>query len=193
MRRTAVLAIGLLMSVIGAGCGSDDEPAAAGTPKATPTATASPEGRFPVAYKVPVKVMPRMDEGDALTTIREEGEVIAATDFDILTGFILADWLRRRDIEVDDPAVLAPTVRGVLEKQDDYLLIVSKDPEVADALEDLRPNKRRLAAFYNGYGGGEDEPFPQAGEAMLDWLRIFRLASRAGDEDHVVIIPDEAG
>jgi hypothetical protein len=68
-------------------------------------------------------------------------------------------------------------------------MIVSADPAVADALDDLHPKKRRLAAFYNRWA---KDRVPQAGDAMLDWLRVFRLAVRAGGEGHVIIIPDVA-
>jgi hypothetical protein len=169
------------------GCGGGEKPTAA----ATATATATPEGRFAVAYKVAIHVVRRLDEGRADKLIREEGEVIARSDFDLITSTILADWLSKRGIEVEDPGVLTPTYRSVYKKQGIYLMIVSADPAVADALDELHPKKRRLAAFYNHWGG-ETDRVPQAGDAMLDWLRVFKLAVRAGGEGHVIIIPDVA-
>jgi hypothetical protein len=50
----------------------------------------------------------------------------------------------------------------------------------AEKLDELKPSKRRLAAVYD---------VPSGGEAMLDFLRIFRLAGREGDGRNVVIIP----
>lgn len=75
---------------------------------------------------------------------------------------------------------------SVEKKQDLYLLIMTTDDQVADALDELEPNKRRLAAVYNRWS---QKRVPAAGDAMVDWLRIFRLAVREGDQRNVVIIP----
>jgi hypothetical protein len=182
------IAIAVCAALVAGGCGSEEKRVAAAT--ATPTATATPEGRFPVAYRVPIPVVRKLDEGDAGKLIREEGELIARSDYDTITNYVLAEWLQKRGIEVEDPGVLGPTVSNVYDEQSRYLMIISQDPKVADALDELRPSKRRLAAFYNNYGGAEQEPYAQAGEAMLDRLRIFRIAARAGDERHVVILPE---
>jgi hypothetical protein len=46
--------------------------------------------------------------------------------------------------------------------------------------------QRELRAFYERFTG---EQSAEAGEAMLDWLRVFRVALRNADPEHVVIIP----
>ena len=75
---------------------------------------------------------------------------------------------------------------SVEKKQHLYLMIMTTDDEVADALDELQPSKRRLAAVYNRWS---QEQIPGAGDAMVEWLRIFRLAVREGDQRNVVIIP----
>jgi hypothetical protein len=174
-------AVAFLIVLVAAGCGGDDEPAAsAETP--TPTPTATPDGRFEAAFKLPRDVARRLHKGDAYELIREKGEVIARTDFDHGTIYQLADWLSKRGIAVEEPGDLERMWLSVERRQDLYLMIMTTDDRVADALDELRPSKRRLAAVYK-------TPVPRGGEAMADWLRIFRLAVRAGDQRNVVVIP----
>jgi hypothetical protein len=182
VRWTLALVIGLLV----AGCGGGEEQAAAERETPTATATGTPEGRFEIAYKVPMSVARRLHKGEAYKLIREKGEVIARSDFDESTGYVLAAWLERRGIAIEDPGALTNMWLSVEKKQHLYLQIITADGAVADALDDLQPSKRRLAAAYNRRS---QKRVPGAGEAMVDWLRIFRLAVREGDERNVVIIP----
>jgi hypothetical protein len=174
------LAIVVLLSA--AGCGEGDEqPAARSTATPTLSATATPEGRFEVAYKVPREVARRLHKDrQAYELLREEGEVIARSDYDITTSISLADWLRKRGIEVEKPAELTRMWLSVDKQQSLYLMIMTTDDQVAEKLEELKPSKRRLAAVHD---------VPSGGEAMLDFLRIFRLGVREGDGRNVVIIP----
>jgi hypothetical protein len=176
VRWALAIAIGLLA----AGCGEGDEPTARAT------ATATPEGRFEIAYKLPRDVARRLHEGRAYELIHEQGEVIARSDFGEETSYPLADWLSRQGIEVEEPGELTPMWLSVEKQQHLYLMIMTTDDRVGDALDELEPSKRRLAAVYNRWS---HERVPAAGEAMVDWLRIFRLAVREGDQRHVVIIP----
>jgi hypothetical protein len=63
---------------------------------------------------------------------------------------------------------------------------MTTDDNVSDALDELRPSKRRLAAVDKFR---TQTQVPDAGEAMVEWLRIFRLAVREGDQRNVVVIP----
>jgi hypothetical protein len=179
-------ALAIVIGLFAVGCGGgDDEPTARTTPE--PTATATPEGRFEVAYKLPRDIAQRLHKGRAQELILEEGEVIARSDFDAGTSYPLRDWLENRGIEVEDPGKLTPMWLSVEKNQSLYLMIMTTDDRVADALDELQPSKRRLAAVYNRWSR---KRVPDGGEAMADWLRIFRLAVRAGDRRNVVIIPD---
>jgi hypothetical protein len=170
----------IVILLLAAGCGEGDEqPAARST--ATPTATATPEGRFEVAYKVPREVARRLHKDrQAYELLREEGEVIARSDYDITTSISLAHWLRNRGIEVEKPAELTRMWLSVDKQQSLYLMILTTHDRVAEKLDELKPSKRRLAAVYD---------VPSGGEAMLDFLRILRLGVREGDGRNVVIIP----
>jgi hypothetical protein len=178
-------ALAIVIGLFAGGCGGGDEPTARAT--ATPTATATPEGRFEIAYKLPRNVAQRLHKGNAYELIHEEGEVIAWSDFGEETSYPLTDWLRKRGIEVEDPGELTPMWLSVYKKQHLYLLIMTTDDQVADALDELELNERRLAAVYNRWSS--QKRVPGAGDAMVDWLRIFRLAVREGDQRNLVIIP----
>jgi hypothetical protein len=52
---------------------------------------------------------------------------------------------------------------SVEKKQDLYLLIMTTDDQVADALDELEPSKRRLAAVYNRWS---QKRVPGAGDAI---------------------------
>jgi hypothetical protein len=179
-------ALAVAIGLFAAGCGEGGEPAARADATPTPTATATPEGRFDIAYKLPRDVARELHEGDAYELLDEKGEVIARSDFDDTTFYPLVEWLEKRGIDIEDPGELTPVWRSVEAEQDLYLVVVTTDSSVADALDDLRPGKRRLAAVYNRW---TEERFPAAGEARADWLRIIRLAVREGDRRNVVIIP----
>jgi hypothetical protein len=179
MRWALAFLIGLL--VAGCGGGENDEPAARETATPTPTATATPEGRLQVAYKLPREVARRLHEHrNAYEVIREEGEVIASSDFDITTSYDVADWLRKQGIEVEDPGELTRMWLNVDEQQSLSLMIMTTDGKTADALEELPPSRRKLPAVND---------VPSGGDAMLDFLRIFRLAVSEGDRRNVVVIP----
>ena len=112
--------------------------------------------------------------------------MIARSDYDVGTAYPLATWLEKRGIKVEDPGGLTPMWLSVEKQQSLYLWIMTTDDRVAEELDELQPSRRRLAAVYNRWS---EKRVPDGGEAMADWLRVFRLAVRAGDERNVVIIP----
>lgn len=181
-------ALAIVILLLVAGCGEgDEEPSASATETPTPTATATPEGRFEVAYKVPREVARRLHKDrQAYELLREEGEVIAQSDFDITTSYTLADWLEKRGIVVEEPGDLTRMWLSVEKQQSLYLMIMTTDDQVAEQLDELKPSKRQMAAVYKRWA---ETSVPQGGEALLDFLRIFRLAVREGDQRNVVIIP----
>ena len=177
--------LAVVIALVAVGCGEKDEPTASATP--TLTASATPEGRFESAWKVPRDVAKRLHkERDAYELIREEGELIASSDFDGGPSYPLANWLDKQEIQVEDPSEFVRAFRTVYEQQDLYLMFMTTDGKVAESLDELKPSKRELAAVYNRWA---KEKVPDGGEAMADWLRIFKLAVREGDQQNVVIIP----
>ena len=180
-------ALTVVIALVAVGCGEEDEPTASATPTPTPTASATPEGRFETAWKVPRDVAKRLHkERNAHELIREEGELIASSDFDGGPSYPLAEWLDKQGIKVEDPSEFVKAFRAVYEQQDLYLMFMTTDAKVAESLDELEPSKRELATVYNRWA---KEKVPDGGEAMADWLRIFKLAVREGDQQNVVIIP----
>ena len=74
------------------------------------------------------------------------------------------------------------TSRLASEQELDVIVVTG---EHAEALRRLRPRERALRRYFDRF---TEDGYPQAGEAMLDWLRVFRRATSNADVDHVVVI-----
>lgn len=66
-------------------------------------------------------------------------------------------------------------------EQEMYVIIVTR--EHADVLRRLRSSERELSRYFDRF---TQDGYPDAGEARLDWLRVFRQAASNADKDDVL-------
>jgi hypothetical protein len=78
-------------------------------------------------------------------------------------------------------------VERVANEQELTLLVVTGEHRrYAEVFARLDPTERELRSFYERFS---QQTVDDAGQAMLAWLRVFRLALANADARHVVIIP----
>lgn len=103
------------------------------------------------------------------------------------TAVVLSEWLDDRGVRLDVPMALRSVVQRVASEQQLSLLIISwEHRRYADALAQIHPTGRELQSFHDRFTQDEST---EAGQAMLFWLRVFRLAIGKADAKHVVVIP----
>jgi hypothetical protein len=187
-RRVEAVVISLLVASAAAGCGRGEEPASKSQRPATPIpATTSGASAFPVAYQLRKSATLELAGADAWRVIERNGRVVAKSEWNAYTAVVLSEWLEDRGVRLEVPRDLRSVVRRVASEQELSLLIVSSEHRrYADALAQLRPTARELRSFYEHFTADEST---DAGQAMLDWLRVFRLAIGNADADHLVVIP----
>jgi hypothetical protein len=172
------LGAALLVALTAIGCGSDSEPRS----RVAPTSTATP--RYPVAYRITEAVARRLPEGDALAMIERSGQVIAETEWEDYTALVISAWLEEaHDIKLEAPEFREMTSRLASEQE---LSVIVVSGEHADALRRLHPREHTLRRYFDRF---TEDGYPEAGEAMVDWLRVFRRATSSADAGHVVAIP----
>jgi hypothetical protein len=188
MGRVGCALVTLILAVPAGGCDRDSAPSSEARPPATPTATPKRESAAsPVAYRLKTTAARALAGTQAARVIERRGRVVARSTWDGYQAVVLSEWLQRRHVRLGVPRDLRSVVRRVAGEQELSLLVVaSEHRRYADALAALHPSERELRAFYERFSG---EQSAEAGEAMLDWLRVFRVALRNADLDHVVIIP----
>jgi hypothetical protein len=177
------LALASLLAFSTTACGSSDGVPAA--PRATATAAAPTS--YPVAYRLARDAVRRLPDTDAWKEI-ERSRVVASSEWEKpYAALVLSEWLHGRRIDLREPRELRPALERLANEQELSLLILTAEHRRhAKALAKLHPTSRELRAFYEDFS---EEDSPQAGEAMLDWLRVFRLAVANADARHVVVIP----
>jgi hypothetical protein len=187
VRRLVTLAI--VLQALAAGCANGDEPATTtrATPTPTPTATAQPT-RYPVAYRLRMETALDLARTDAWRVIEREGRIVSRSESDDgYAAVVLAEWLDGQGVRLDVPRALRPVVERLAAEQELTLLVIGPEHRRhARALTRLRPTERELRSFYERFG---EERSPDAGQAMLAWLRVFRRALDSADAAHVVVIP----
>jgi hypothetical protein len=178
------LAIASLLASATTACASPgDAPVAA--PRATPT-PARPTS-YPVAYRLSRGAVRTLPETDAWKEI-DRSHVVASSEWQKpYPALVLVDWLHDQRIDLGEPRELRPVLERLAHEQELSLLILTAEHRrYAKALAKLHPSRRELRTFYEDFS---EEDWPQAGEAMLDWLRVVRLAVANADARHVVVIP----
>jgi hypothetical protein len=126
----------------------------------------------------------RLATTDADPVIEREGHVVAETEWEDYTALVLSSWLEHEHgIALDAPEYRAVTSR--LAGEHELLLIVLTRAH-ADALRRVRPSERELRTYFTRF---TEDGYPEAGAAMLDWLRVFRRAATSADAHDVVVIP----
>ena len=187
MRLAAVIAIGLLA----AGC-ADSAPRSEGGGGGPKHGQAQPAKSDPytepAAYVVPEALVARLPRGDARSILDQRGRVLARSMWKGYAGGMVVEWLRRYHVSLYSlPGALDRAARTVAEKQDLTLLILTpRHRRYERVLDRIHPTARELTRFYERFN---EERWPRAGTAMLDWLRVLRTslhAVRAGD---VVVLP----
>jgi hypothetical protein len=188
----------LTAALVLTGCGSDAEQQSRSTPTRTPTATATSTAtptstatatstatpRYPVAYRIPKALARRLVEADAYALIERAGNVVAETEWETYTALVLSAWLdERHGIRLEAPEYRTVMSRLALEQELQVIVITR---EHADILRRLRPSEHELRRYFARF---TEDGYPEAGEAMLDWLRVFRRATSNADLDDVVVIP----
>jgi hypothetical protein len=177
MRRLGTV---LTATLVLAGCGSSSEQQS----RATATATAPASPRYPVAYRIPEETARRLANDDAYALIEREGHVVARTKWEDYTALVLSAWLdEEHGITLEAPEYRAVTSRLAAEQE---LFVLVLTLEHTDALRRVQPSERELRTYFARF---TDDGYPEAGEAMLDWLRVFRRAAASADADDVVVIP----
>jgi hypothetical protein len=168
-----------------AGCGQAERKAQQRT---TPTATTTTEdSAYPVAYELRRAAGRKLAAANAWRVLEREGRVVATSEWDVYTAVVLSAWLDHHGVRLDVPSDLRSVLRRVAHEQELPLLLVSSEHRrYAGALARMRPTARRLRSFYERFTG---ERSADAGRAMRDWLRVFRLAVDAVDAEHIVLIP----
>ncbi len=168
----------LLVALMAVGCGSESAEA----PSPTPARTEPPT--FPAAYLIDADATRRLADADEpFRALARDGRVIAETQWESYSAAVLDAWLEERGISVD-----SRRYRGLAAQlgEKHELPVLAIGPEQAAALRRLRPSERAFTRYYDAF---TEDGFPEAGRAMLDWLRIFRLAAERADARHVVLIP----
>jgi hypothetical protein len=174
----------LTAALVLTGCGSDADQQSRSTPTRTATATSTATPRHPVAYRIPKALARRLVEADAYALIERAGNVIAETEWEAYTALVLSAWLdERHGIKLEAPQYRTVMSRLALE-QELHVIVVTR--EHADALRRLRPSEHELRRYFARF---TEDGYPEAGQAMLDWLRVFRRATSNADVDDVVVIP----
>ena len=188
MGRAACALVTLILAVPAGGCGRDAASSTDAQRPATPTATPKREpAASPVAYQLKTTAARTLAGTQAARVIQRKGRVVARSTWDSYQAVVLSEWLERRDVRLGVPRDLRSVVRRVAGAHELSLLVVAPEHRrYAGALAALHPSERELRAFYERFSGEESA---EAGEAMLDWLRVFRVALRNADMDHGVIIP----
>ena len=168
----------LTAALVAIGCGSGSEP------RSDSTAAAGASSSYPVAYRIPNAIARKLPQADAYAVIEREGQVVAQTEWEDYTALVLSAWLEEKHgIRLDAPEYRAVTSRLASEQE---LYVIAVTGEHAAALQRLHPNERALRRYFARF---TEDGYSEAGEAMLDWLRVFRLASSNADVNHVVVIP----
>jgi hypothetical protein len=176
------LGTALTAALVAIGCGSNSEPQSSSTASPTATSTASP--RYPVAYRIPEASARKLPHADAYAVIEREGDVVAASEWEDYTALVLSAWLEdKHGIRLDALEYRSVTSR-LASEQELYVIVVTG--EHAAALWRLHPSERALRRYFARF---TDDGYSEAGEAMLDWLRVFRRAASSADGDDVVVIP----
>jgi hypothetical protein len=188
VHRLGAILVSLLVAFAGAGCGRGAEPASEAQPPATPIPTTTPgTSEFPVAYQLRRSAARKLADTDAWRVIERKGRVVAKSEWDVYTAVVLSQWLEDRGVRLDVPRDLRSLVQRVASEQELPLLVItSEHRRYADALAQLHPTGRELRSFYERFTADEST---EAGQAMLDWLRVFRLAIGRADANHLVVIP----
>ena len=164
----------LLATLVVVGCGSDSDPPPSPTPARAPT--------YPAAYLVDADAARRLtDAEDPILALERDGRVIAETQWESYSAAVLIAWLEERGISVG-----SSRYDGLVARFDEDLPIIAIGPEHAANLRRLHPSERALSRYYSAF---TEEGFGDAGQSMLDWLRIFRLAAERTDARQVVLIP----
>jgi hypothetical protein len=165
----------MLMALMAAGCGSESAP-----PPPDPTPEQAPT--YPAAYLIDADAAQRLaDAGDPYVALERDGRVLAETQWEAYSAVGLMAWLEERGISVD-----SSRYDGLVARLGEDLPGLAIGPEHAAELRRLRPSERALSRYYYAF---TEDGFGDAGRAMLDWLRIFRLAADSADARHVVLIP----
>jgi hypothetical protein len=187
VRRLRMLGMLLLLVVVAGGCRNGDEPASGAHSTPIPTATPRPVA-YPVAYRLRRSAALQLARADAWQLVEREGRVVARSEWDDgYAAIVLSEWLDERGIRLDLPSDLRSVVERLANEQELTLLVVTGEHRrYAELLARLDPTERELRSFYERFSG---QTVDDAGQAMLAWLRVFRLALANADARHVVIIP----
>ena len=187
--RVAVTAIGLLLLAAGCGDSAQRGEAAGRRPKHRQTQTAKTDAYTePAAYVVPEPLVLRLARGDARSMLDRRGRVLARSMWKGYAGAMLVEWLRRYHISLYSlPGALDRAASAVADKQDLTLLILTpRHRRYERVLDRIQPSARELTRFYERFN---EERWPRAGTAMLDWLRVLRTSLRAIRAGDVVVLP----
>ena len=177
----------LLVAFAAAGCAGGEEAASEAQRRSTPspTTTTGPS-KAPVAYQLRRGDALKLAGTDAWRMIERKGRTVARSEWDGYLAIVLSEWLDERGIRLDVPRDLRPVMQSLADEQELTLLVVSSEHQrYADALARLHPTERELRSFHERF---TDDDSTDAGRAMLDWLRVFRLAIGNTDARHVVVI-----
>ena len=168
-----------------AGCSSDDERAGEPASTAQPTKAAPATGSEAVAHALSADALARAPAD--LAAIEARGRPVASTRWDGFVGTVAAYWAEEHGVPLFDPPrrfqrhakTILDTGVGVLVLDD------SHRRRYAARLARLRPSSTELKTYYDEF---YEEHVPDAGQAVLDWLRVFRESLARARGNTVVVV-----
>jgi hypothetical protein len=186
VRTVGILAILLLAACVSA-CGDDE--AGSQPPRSTAHgATTSQVSDTAAAWRIRMDTASRLSDTNAWETIQRSGEVVArGGQAKGYAAVVLDEWLDRHGVALSPPLRLRSVLERVADQQELTLMVFGTEHRRAGAtLTKLHPSRRELRSFYRDFTGEDSQ---DAGDAMLEWLGVFRKAIRNTDSHHVVVVP----
>ena len=169
-----------------AGCSSDEEEPPARTEPPPAVTTEPPPARpVPVAHALDRAALRRLPADVA--AIEAKGRPVASTEWDGFVGTVAAYYAEEHGVPLFDPPAEFKRLFETVARQGLTILVFddSQRRRYASKLARLRPSARVLQTFYDEF---TEDPIPDAGEGVRDWLRVLRESLARARGDTVVVV-----